>query len=59
MTTRFCVPCNRPVDAKRVIGVGTLILALLTYGFWLLLIPFYQKRCPICKSTHLVRIHTE
>lgn len=59
MTTMFCVPCNRQIDAKRVIGVGTLILAFLTYGLWLLLIPFYEKRCPICKSSHLVKIRTE
>ena len=32
------------------IGVGTLLLCLVTVGWWLLAILFYQKRCPICNS---------
>jgi hypothetical protein len=53
MATRYCNLCKRKVVPKRVIGVGTLILAVLTGGLWLLLILFYSKRCPICKSTSL------
>jgi len=51
MATKYCVNCDRVVDAKRVIGVGTFILALCTSGIWLLLIPLYSKRCSICKGT--------
>lgn len=49
--TKYCVNCDRVVAVKRQIGVGTLILAILTSGLWLLLIPFYSKRCPMCKGT--------
>ncbi len=52
MATKYCVNCDRVVEAKRVIGVGTFILALITSGIWLFIIPFYSKRCPICKGTN-------
>lgn len=52
MATKYCVNCDRVVEAKRVIGIGTFILAILSGGLWLLLIPFYSKRCPICKGTN-------
>ena len=50
--TRFCKNCNQTVVAKRKIGVGTFILAVVTSGFSLLCIPFYSKRCPMCQGTH-------
>ncbi|HUE95621.1 MAG TPA: hypothetical protein VMN39_03130 [Longimicrobiaceae bacterium] len=50
MATMYCALCRRPVDAKRRIGVGTIALAVLTGGLWLLAIPFYEKRCAICRS---------
>ena len=53
MAVRYCKLCDRKAEAKRHIGVGTLLLVLVTGGFWLLLIPLYSKRCPICKSTNL------
>ena len=56
MATMYCELCRRPVEAKRQIGVGTLILVFLTTGFWLLAIPFYRKRCSICKSTAISRV---
>jgi hypothetical protein len=51
MATMYCALCSRPVEAKRQIGAGTIILAVVTGGIWLLAIPFYSKRCCICKST--------
>src|SRR5271157_5477313 len=51
MATRYCLSCNRVVEAKRVIGAGTIILAICTMGIWLILIPFYSKRCPMCNGT--------
>lgn len=51
MATMYCSLCSRPVEAKRQIGAGTLILAVLTGGLWLLTIPFYRKRCSICRSS--------
>ncbi len=50
--------CERNVEAKRKIGVGTLILAVLTQGLWLIVILFYSKRCSICNSTQLRRKRT-
>lgn len=53
MATMYCALCGRPVEAKRNIGLGTIALAVVTGGFWLLAIPFYQKRCSICLSPAL------
>ena len=53
MSTMYCNLCKRHVEAKRIIGIGSLILIVLTGGFWLLAIPFYSKRCAICKSDAL------
>lgn len=50
MAAMYCALCRRPVDAGRRIGVGTVVLAVLTGGLWLLAIPFYEKRCAICRS---------
>lgn len=51
MATMYCALCHRSVEARRRIGVGTVILAVPSGGVWLLAIPFYAKRCPIRKST--------
>jgi hypothetical protein len=50
MATMFCALCARPVDAKRQIGAGTIVLAIMTFGFSLLAIPLYRRRCSICQS---------
>jgi hypothetical protein len=50
MATMYCALCRRPVEARRQVGVGTAILAVFTMGFSLLAIPFYSRRCSICKS---------
>ncbi len=49
----YCNLCKRPVEAKRNLGIGTLLLVVLTAGIWLIAIPFYSKRCAICKSDAL------
>lgn len=51
MATMYCALCNRAVEAKRQIGAGTVILAVITGGAWLIALPFYRKRCCICRST--------
>jgi hypothetical protein len=51
MSTMYCALCNRPVEATRHIGVGTVALAVFTAGLSLFAVPFYPKRCAICKST--------
>lgn len=56
MATMYCNFCNRPVEAKRHVGIGTLLLVLVTWGAWILAIPFYAKRCPMCKTTSLSKV---
>jgi hypothetical protein len=46
----YCVLCRRPVEARRQVGIGTAILAVFTAGLSLLAIPFYARRCSICRS---------
>lgn len=50
MATMYCALCGRPVEAKRQIGAGTVLLAVITMGVSLLAVPFYRKRCSICRS---------
>jgi hypothetical protein len=50
MPTMYCALCRRPVEARRQVGVGSAILAVFTAGLSLLAIPFYARRCSICKS---------
>ena len=47
----YCALCARPVEAGRQVGVGTIVLAVFTGGLSLIAVPFYKKRCPICKSS--------
>jgi hypothetical protein len=51
MAAMYCALCQRPVEARRQIGAGTVVFAVLTAGLSLLAIPIYPKRCSICKST--------
>lgn len=51
MSVRYCVACERKVTPKRYIGVLSIIFAILTIGWSLLLIPFYSKKCPICRGS--------
>jgi hypothetical protein len=59
MATMYCALCRRAVDARRHIGGGSVLLALGTMGFSILAIPFYAKRCPICKSTAVSHTPTD
>lgn len=44
----FCPNCQKLCGFKRALGVGTLFMAILTLGLWLLIIPFYPVRCINC-----------
>ncbi len=55
MATLYCNLCERMVEAKRHVGIGTLILVILTGLIWVIVIPFYQKKCSICKSPVLTK----
>jgi len=47
----YCENCKQVVQEHRIIGVGTLIAAIVTGGLWLIAIMMYNKRCPICHDT--------
>lgn len=53
MAIKYCSNCKQNVDAHRKIGIGTLLLCIFTSFFWILIIPFYSKKCPICHGTDL------
>ena len=56
MITQQCVNCNRFTGFKRALGFGTFFMVLITFGFWLLVIPFYPVRCSICGSKETVEL---
>lgn len=43
-----CRNCGKLRGHKRTIGVGTFLAVILTFGFWLFIIPCYPKRCINC-----------
>lgn len=48
MKIAYCQSCKRDTGFKRALGWGTFFACVLTAGFWLLIVPFYPKRCVIC-----------
>ncbi len=46
-----CPNCNKLTGFKRALGFGTLFMMVLTFGLWLLVIPFYPARCITCGLT--------
>jgi len=48
MKFEYCDNCGRNSGFKRNLGIGTLLMVLLTGGLWLLVIPFYPLRCINC-----------
>jgi hypothetical protein len=59
MGIKYCNLCERKVEPKREIGIGSLILVLITGGLWILVLLFYQERCPVCKASGLTNIRTK
>lgn len=53
MAQKYCNLCERYVETKRDMGIGTLILVIITGGFWILMILFYGQRCSICKTKNI------
>jgi len=43
-----CQNCGKRTGHKRTLGFGTFFAVLITFGLWILTIPFYPKRCIIC-----------
>ena len=48
MKALYCENCQKFTGFKRNLGIGTIIMIIITAGFWILLLPFYPKRCHIC-----------
>jgi ribosomal protein S14 len=51
MQINLCPNCGKLTGFKRSLGIGTIIMVLITSGIWLLLIPFYPVRCINCGLT--------
>ena len=48
-TDNYCFDCKRPAMVKRRIGLVSVLATILTLGLWyVLVVPFYKKRCFIC-----------
>ena len=50
MKVAFCSNCGKETGHQRKLGFGTLFTVICTIGWWLLVLPFYPKRCVICGS---------
>lgn len=48
MRMHQCPNCGGLVGFKRSFGLGTVVLILLTFGFWILVLPLYPQRCIRC-----------
>ena len=48
METFYCPTCGRRTGFARRLGWGTFFASVITFGFWILAIPFYDKRCNVC-----------
>ena len=48
MISQMCQNCGKVMPYKRHFGWGTVIGLILTWGFWIVFMPFYPKRCPVC-----------
>lgn len=51
MEISYCPSCEKETGHKRMLGWGTLLGCIFTFGLWILSIPFYPKRCIICGHT--------
>lgn len=52
----YCNNCKQHVRYRRQIGVGTLILVIMTSGLWILAIFFYNARCPLCGGSYVAQM---
>ena len=48
---KYCPNCRQNTHRRRNIGIGTIIMIMLTCLGWVIFIPFYRKRCAICGGT--------
>ena len=48
MKRGYCVDCQGVRPFRRAFGWGTFFAVIFTAGFWMLALPFYPIRCPVC-----------
>jgi hypothetical protein len=48
MQVIYCPNCQKRTGFRRALGFGTFFMALITFGLWLFVIPFYPVRCIVC-----------
>ena len=48
MYADYCPGCMRGTGHKRRFGVGTIVMLVITMGWWIMAMPFYPRRCVIC-----------
>jgi len=51
MENSYCPNCKKNTGRKRAFGWGTFFGVLITFGLWILALPFYPKRCIICGNS--------
>ena len=51
MDFSYCPNCGKSTGHKRALSWGTFFAVIITFGFWILMIPFYPKRCIVCGSS--------
>jgi hypothetical protein len=44
----YCRGCGKETGHKRSLGFGTFFAVIVTFGLWLIAIPFYPLRCIAC-----------
>lgn len=44
----YCQNCGKRTGHKRTLGFGTFFAVVITFGLWIIAIPFYPKRCITC-----------
>ena len=50
----YCLDCQRPAKVRRRVGVGSILTSVFTLGIWyVVVIPFYKKRCFICGGSNV------
>lgn len=53
-----CPNCRALVGFKKDLGWGTFFAVLVTFGFWLIIVPFYPLRCIRCGLDKVDAINT-
>ena len=56
MITSYCPICRKNHGFQRRLGWGTFFACILTFGFWIFVLPLYPKRCIVCGHRYSLNI---